>query len=142
MGRRSEFTQDIADEICRVVSTCTDGLKKMCGKREHWPDPETIHGWRLSFPNFANQYAHAKCIQADLLAEECIDIADSIENDTTIDPETGKMKCDHEWVARSRLRLDARKWIACKLLPKVYGDKQQVDTTLTINHEDTLKDLA
>jgi len=22
--------------------------------------------------------------------------------------------------------VDARKWIACKLLPKVYGDKQQI----------------
>ncbi len=32
---------------------------------------------------------------------------------------------DHEHIQRSRLRVDARKWIAAKLLPKRYGDKLQ-----------------
>lgn len=34
-----------------------------------------------------------------------------------------------EHVQRSRLRIDARKWMAGKLRPKVYGEKQQVDHT-------------
>jgi hypothetical protein len=28
-----------------------------------------------------------------------------------------------EWIARSRLRVDARKWVAAKLKPKKYADK-------------------
>jgi len=32
-------------------------------------------------------------------------------------------------VARSRLRIDARKWLASKLAPKKYGDK--IDATLS-----------
>ena len=30
---------------------------------------------------------------------------------------------DHDHIARSRLRVDARKWLLSKMLPKVYGDK-------------------
>ena len=37
---------------------------------------------------------------------------------------------------------DNVKWVASKLMPKVYGDRQQVDSTVTITHEDTLKDLS
>lgn len=30
---------------------------------------------------------------------------------------------NHEQIARSRLRVDARKWAAAKLAPKKYGDR-------------------
>jgi hypothetical protein len=30
---------------------------------------------------------------------------------------------NNEFVARSKLRVDSRKWILSKLLPKIYGDK-------------------
>lgn len=132
----------IAAEIVEAVSTSTEGLQKLCKKNKHWPSHETVNQWRLHYPSFADNYAHAKRIQADLFAEEVMSIADDSSQDTIIDPETGQPRCDHEWVHRTRLRIDARKWIACKLMPKVYGDKQQVDTNVTINHEDTLKDLA
>jgi len=33
---------------------------------------------------------------------------------------------DHEHIQRARLRVDTRKWILSKMLPKVYGDKFQV----------------
>jgi hypothetical protein len=33
---------------------------------------------------------------------------------------------DHEHVQRSRLRVDARKWLLSKLLPKQYGDRVEV----------------
>ena len=39
--------------------------------------------------------------------------------------EDGKETVDHERIARSRLRVDSRKWVASKLLPKVYGDRLQ-----------------
>lgn len=33
---------------------------------------------------------------------------------------------DHENIARARLRVDTRKWVLSKLLPKKYGDKLDV----------------
>jgi hypothetical protein len=36
---------------------------------------------------------------------------------------------DSTAVARNRLRVDARKWVAAKLLPKKYGDKVQQEVS-------------
>ena len=42
-----------------------------------------------------------------------------------ITDDEGKKIVDHDHISRSRLRVDSRKWVASKLLPKVYGDKLQ-----------------
>ena len=39
------------------------------------------------------------------------------------------IKVDQEHIQRSRLRVEARKWIAAHLLPRVYGDSQQIKLT-------------
>ena len=33
---------------------------------------------------------------------------------------------DHEHIQRARLRVDTRKWMLSKMLPKLYGDKLDV----------------
>jgi Bacteriophage Sf6, terminase small subunit-like len=45
---------------------------------------------------------------------------------------------DAEHVQRSRLRVEARKWLLSKALPKVYGDKLDLNTTITQTHEQSL----
>jgi hypothetical protein len=63
------------------------------------------------------------------LADEIIDIADDGSNDwMERELESGKTieVLNAEHVARSRLRVDARKWVAAKLKPKKYGDKTLV----------------
>ncbi len=76
------------------------------------------------------RYTHAREIQADRMAEEIIEIADDATNDFM--EKRGKdgrkkVEFNSENVNRSRLRIDTRKWLAGKLKPKVYGDKQTVD---------------
>ena len=65
-------------------------------------------------------------MQADTLADEITDIADDSSNDwmdrKTKSGDTIRV-IDHEAINRSRLRVDARKWIASKLKPKKYGEK-------------------
>jgi hypothetical protein len=46
-----------------------------------------------------------------------------------------------EQIQQARLRIDTRKWIACKLLPRTYGDKAQHDVNV-ISHEQALQFLA
>jgi hypothetical protein len=65
-------------------------------------------------------------LQADLLAEECLDISDDSRQDIRV-TEDGKTMIDGEFVARSRLRVDTRKWLASKLLPRQYGDKSLLE---------------
>lgn len=135
------FDEVIAAEIIEAISTSTDGIKRLCKKNEHWPSHDTINRWRLYHPLFADQYAQAKRTQADLLVEQALDMAQNNDNDVILDAD-GNPRSNHAAVQRDRLIVDTIKWVACKLMPKVYGDKVQTDSTITINHEDTLKDLA
>lgn len=79
---------------------------------------------------FREQYARAREAQADVLADESIEIADDATNDwmevNAADEKGEKYRLNGEHVQRSRLRVDTRKWFASKLAPKKYGDKLAV----------------
>ena len=74
----------------------------------------------------SEQYARARESQADKLAEDLLQIADDGLNDTYTDSD-GNKRTDQDVIARSRLRVDARKWLAGKMAPKKYGDRQIVE---------------
>lgn len=122
MGRPSTFTQEVADEIClRIASGET--LRSMTG--DNLPDQRTIFRWLAANDGFRQQYARAKEAQAEVLAEEILEIADDGTNDY-IKTDDGEI-VNHEHINRSRLRVDSRKWLLSKLLPKKYGDRIQQD---------------
>jgi len=53
--------------------------------------------------------------------KEMLAIADDASKDVVM--VDGKPRVDNEIAARSRLRVDTRKWALSKLAPKKYGDK-------------------
>lgn len=116
-GRPSTFTQDTADLICERIA---DGasLRSICLK-DDMPSKSTVFKWLGQQKTFADQYACAMEARADVLADEIIDIADDGSNDFMGEDE----KYNGDAVARSKLRVDARKWVASKLKPKKYGDR-------------------
>jgi hypothetical protein len=126
VGRPLEYTQEMGDYICELVSSTGYGLLKLTKLYPELPDKMTINRWRHRVPEFRAQYAQAKIEQADILAEECLEIADDDSNDIKITME-GNEVCNTEFIARSRLRVDTRKWLASKLLPKQYGQKVDED---------------
>ena len=134
MGRLTDYNQEITDIICGMISTTTKGLGRLCAENPELPDEATIHRWRLKHEIFRKQYAQAKQNQAELLAQEIIEIADESAGDIKYDKD-GNESLNGEYVARSRLRVDARKWVASKLLPKVYGDKKTEENN---NPQETL----
>lgn len=85
-------------------------------------------------------YARAREARADKLAEDILTISDDGANDTMVD-EHGKKVVNQDVIQRSRLRVDSRKWLASKMLPKKYGEKLDVTASVTV-HEATLDDLA
>ena len=139
MARPTDYNPEIAALICERVATSTFGLKKLCALYDDLPDQSTVQLWRYKHAEFSTLYGVAKLKQADLLAEECLDISDDSSQDVIYDKD-GNERCNSEFVQRSRLRIDTRKWLASKLLPKQYGEKQQ--TEVTVKHEDNIKDLA
>lgn len=137
-GRPTMYSEDLAKRICRAIAVSTDSMTAICNRNDDFPVREVIWGWRLDYPDFANMYDTAKRAQADILAEEIKDIADDVSRDTITkqDREGNPYDvCNSEWIARSRLRVDTRKWIACKLLPKVYGDIARLDLLQDKNEE-------
>jgi hypothetical protein len=97
--------------------------------------PTMIYEWMHEDAELANRYARAKQDQADLLVEEMLAISDDDSQDAIfveVDDKSGKsakMVCNNEFIQRSRLRVDTRKWIASKLKPKKYGDKLEIETS-------------
>jgi hypothetical protein len=134
VGRPTDYSEELANIICERVATSTLGLNRLCEKYDDMPVKSTVNLWRYKYPEFSTQYAQAKLFQADLLAEECLDIADDDSQDTRIDPETGFETCNTEFIARARVRIDTRKWLAAKLLPKQYGpvveDKKSISESI------------
>ena len=74
----------------------------------------------------ADAYARARDSGWKAIADECLSISDDGSNDTYTD-EDGRTKTDHDVIARSRLRVDTRKWLLSKMLPKVYGDRTALE---------------
>lgn len=109
--RPVEYSQDIADEICERL-TEGESLRHICIS-ETMPRKGTVLRWLAESVNFQTQYARAREAQAEYYATQIIEISDGTDSDGD--------------VTRDKLRVDSRKWIASRLLPKKYGDKQQVD---------------
>tara|TARA_R110000868_G_scaffold335547_1_gene596431 strand:+ start:14774 stop:15244 length:471 start_codon:yes stop_codon:yes gene_type:complete len=126
VGRPLEYTKEMGDYICELVASTGHGLLKLTTLYPELPDKMTINRWRHRLPEFRAQYAQAKIEQADILAEECLEIADDSSGDVTYDKD-GEVTCNTEFIARSRLRVDTRKWLAAKLLPRQYGDPTKND---------------
>jgi len=76
--------------------------------------------WIKNKDDFSAQYARARELQAELLLDEILEIADDSSQDA-IDTANGKV-ANTEFIARSRLRVDTRKWAMGKMSRK-FNDK-------------------
>ena len=117
IGRPPTYTPEIWKEIFDRVS-----MGSSLGAALEVSGISYIHAYRLmeADPVLAAAYEKVKMERADRLAEQIIDLADS---------EIPKHLQGVEisaWVNQKRLQVDARKWVAAKLRPKVYGEKIDV----------------
>ena len=128
--RTPELENEILDRIAKGQS-----LVSIC-KQDGFPNPSTFFDWLLKDENLANKYTRAREVQADLLAEETIDISDNGTNDwmESNDPKNKGYEVNGEHIQRSRLRVDARKWFASKVAPKKYGERTAVEHSGNVTH--------
>jgi hypothetical protein len=85
------------------------------------PSRFTVLDWAES-EEWGNKFARARGLGCDALIDEATEIADDASRDTTT-AGNGDAKVDSEWVARSKLRIEQRRWVASKLAPNRYGDR-------------------
>ena len=95
-------------------------------KDENMPSTSTFYQWLDNDEVKAKQYARATEVRADIIFDDILAIADENTNDTSIN-ENGIEVVNNDVIQRSRLRIDARKWVLSKLNPKKFGDKIQTE---------------
>jgi len=123
-GQLSKYSKEIGDDICVRISEGAS-LRKI--SEELGIALRTLFRWFREHEEFCHNYTRAKEEQAELFAEQIIEISDeNIEKDVF-----GKRDAGH--VNHNRLRVDARKWVASKLKPKKYGDAIKVESEQLLN---------
>jgi hypothetical protein len=128
MARPSEFTEEIADAIVEHIA---DGksLRSFC-LQDGTPNKSTVFRWLEKHESFRLRYSLARDAQADVLADEIVDIADTPQIGVKTETKGGEVKTiEGDMIEHRRLQVDARKWIAAKLKPKKYGDKLHQELT-------------
>ena len=128
-GRPTKYSQQIANKICEGIAECKP-LRVLA--EENQISIATIFNW-LERPGFFDKYTKAREVQAEMLADSVREISDEepqIEIVTSTEKgETVRTQLDSAGIMRNRLRVDTRKWLACKFLPKKYGDHVKVEAS-------------
>lgn len=113
-GRPTVYTDEIASEICERLAA-GESLNAVC-KSPAMPCESTVRHWVTEdYQGFFAKYTRARLEQAECFVDEIVDLADSVQGCT-----------DSAIVNAARLAIDARKWVASKLLPRKYGDRLDV----------------
>lgn len=138
-GRPTDYNEEIGAFICAEIAE-GKSLRSVINGNDHTPAMSTVFKWLSAHKQFSEQYATARSAQADALFEEVLDIADEKEYTTKMNGEDMQVVFDSVAVARNRLRVDARKWMAGKLRPKKYGEKLELsgDSENPLKVESTL----
>lgn len=126
-GRPSKFSAPLAKAICARLAE-GESLRSIC-KAEGMPHESTVRSWVVDdIKGFSTHYARARDIGLDALADEALEISDNAANDwmERHGEEDAGWQANGDHIARSRLRVDTRKWYLSKLAPKRYGDKLEL----------------
>ncbi len=107
-GRPSAYSPELGTEIC--LRLCEgESLRAICADQA-MPNRRTVTRWLFDvLPEgdprleFRPQYVRARDVQAELFADDIIEIADG---------------ASEEEIGSARLKIDARKWVVTRLVPR------------------------
>lgn len=126
--RPTQYREDLAEKICETVALNSCSTQVLCEHIPWFPRFNCLLGWRRNYPEFHAAYNAAKQIQADVIAEECLDIANTpIEGEkSTWSEEDGLTIHRADMIEHRRLMIETRKWFAAQTNPNRYGRQVQV----------------
>lgn len=125
MAYSDQEKNKIFNEICDKIQTGRS-LRSVI-KDKGMPDVSTFYVWLKEDQEKSKHYAYSTEMRAETIFEDILSIADENENDTILN-ENGVEVTNHDVINRARLRIDARKWMLSKMIPRKYGDKIDVTT--------------
>ena len=115
-----ELTTELTDQICQELMI-GQPLTKISNSKD-LPSLATINRWIAKHPSFAKQITNARRVGTQYYLEKMIE-------------ELETMSAKDVGIVREKLH--HYRWLSSKLLPNLYGDKQEViqDTKITIKWE-------
>lgn len=118
--------QDLLNQVFVLIAE--QGLSLRLALKKIDLSRPTFFKWIDGDEQLINHYARAREERAEKLFEEILEIADETTKDTVTIDEDGIQieKVNREVIERTRIRIDARKWMLGKMQPKKYGDKLDV----------------
>lgn len=129
MGRDAMTKEQISARFTEIVDDIAEqgwSLRKTLSA--HNTSSSDFYEWLEADAEKKKRYACACEARADKLFDEILEIADKQGEDVVeVD---GQVYTNHNVVNRSRLQVDARKWMLEKLNPKKYGNK--VENTIVM----------
>ncbi len=109
-GRPSLYTPELAELICeRIVNG--EALAGIC-RDTAMPAPRTVNYWLTRRAEFLHMYSWACVLRRDLLMDEILEIADSVE-------------ASEPALRRARLRIAARKWHVGRVEPRKHKHRPE-----------------
>lgn len=141
VGRPSTYTEATAIAVCEGIAA-GKSLPEIC-EAPGMPTCATIYNWLAKNPEFVDRYARAREIQGDLMDRLILEAAMAEPERVTIrmggDEGGTKEQIDTGDIQHRRLKIDALKWRAAHLRPKVYGvQRQEVQHSGTLSLEQIL----
>jgi len=115
-----------AEKIQEVIRLISEGKSASSAIKEVGISKRTFFGAVLDSDEIGNQYARATELRAAIMFDQIEQIADDSSGDETYD-NNGNPKQNTEFIQRSKLRVDARKWMLARMNPRKYGDRINID---------------
>lgn len=135
MAFGSACTDQQKADAQKIFELMRDGLSCRAACKQIGFAQSSFHALCHADADMGEQYARAREAGLDAMAEEILEISDDATNDWM--ERNGKdspgWALNGENVQRSKLRVDARKWLLSKMAPKKYGERVEVDQTTKLS---------
>lgn len=124
-------------------------LVEICDSSNEFPDPATIYLW-IEDPELYEIFWRAQekwCLaQNDIIqkiadddSRDILTVEDTVITKSGHAIKTKKVTSDNTPVNRARVRILARQWAMAKLAPKIFGERQAIEHSGTINVQPTIE---
>jgi hypothetical protein len=140
IGRPSSYDPKTARIICEQLSEGIP-LRQICRDNKGFPAWRTVYDWMGRDESLSASIARARDIGYDAIAEECLQIADTIElGQKQVMTDEGAATTVEDMLGHRKLRIETRLKLLAKFHPTKYGDRvaiEGVEGGAAIKTEDT-----
>ena len=119
-GQGSRYTVAVGERICARVA---EGMSLRKATAEEHIGIATALRWAAAHPAFAERYARACETRLSVLEDRLLEL---MELGHEVARDEG---CGNARLQAVKLEIDTIKWMLCKLVPKRFGDKSQMEIT-------------